>query len=235
MHFSSIRHNSYCCYIYPDNCDLYQRLKIIIPVASVVVILIIVVVIVFKFRYEIQVIAFYKWHIRLDFVVNCGKCRRKKPEACYTYDAFVCFTDEDTTFVKDTLVPLLEPEFKLCVYYRDFKVGDNIADAILKGIKESAVTIILLSESFLTSRWGRFEFREAHHHMIFNNNKKLVIIIMEQAILSQRLDLTLRSILYTKKYLECWDTLFKEKLLHLVDSLSKRPEPREDDPLLTRS
>ncbi|XP_052257961.1 toll-like receptor Tollo [Dreissena polymorpha] len=114
----------------------------------------------------------------------------------------------------------------------DFQVGDDIADAILKGIKESAVTIILLTDSFLKSRWGRFEFRQAHHHMMFSSHQKLVIIILEKSVLSQKLDLTLKSILYTKKYLQSWDNLFKEKLLHLVDSVSEHSETREDDALL---
>ncbi|KAH3832034.1 hypothetical protein DPMN_105308 [Dreissena polymorpha] len=118
---------------YPNHCDLFKRLKIIIPVASVSFILLIVCLIIFKFRYEIQVIAFYKWHVRLDF--NFGKGRHRKPEDTYTYDAFVCFAEEDTPFVEETLRPLLEPQYSLCLYYRDFHVGDDIADAILKGIK----------------------------------------------------------------------------------------------------
>ncbi|KAH3693795.1 hypothetical protein DPMN_081233 [Dreissena polymorpha] len=215
---------------YPYHCDLFKRLKIIIPLASVSVILLIVCLIMFKFRYEIQVIAFYKWGIRLN--LNFGKGRHNKNETSYTYDAFVCFAEEDTRFVEETLRPLLEPQFSLCLYYRDFQVGDDIADAILKGIKESAVTIILLTDSFLKSRWGRFEFRQAHHHMMFSSHQKLVIIILEKSVLSQKLDLTLKSILYTKKYLQSWDNLFKEKLLHLVDSVSEHSETREDDALL---
>ncbi|XP_052765951.1 toll-like receptor Tollo isoform X2 [Mya arenaria] len=167
-------------------------------------------IVVCRFRYEIQVIAFYKWHVRFRLPSSSTKSSIRQT---YTYDAFVCFAEEDMDYVRTTIVPLLEPQYKLCIYYRDFPVGEDIAEVILNVIEKSAVTIIVLSEAFLKSRWGRFEFRRAHHHVMMTDNKRMVVILLEDSVLKKELDLTLRSILYTKAYLTKHDSLFKEKLL----------------------
>lgn len=214
-----------------DYCDLIY--EITIPVAVAFVIAVIIAIIVYRFRYEIQVIAFYRWHIRL----RCcsGKKRDKTPRAVYTYDAFVCFATEDSHFVKDVLVPLLEPNYRLCIYYRDFPLGEDIAESILSVIEKSARVIIVLSENFLESRWGTFEFRRAHHHVMQTENKKLIIILMDEKILKQKLDLTLRSIMYSKAYLQVGDRLFNEKLFHSMPDIEEPVEDIDEDRCMSQN
>lgn len=190
-------------------------LKVTIPIVSIMSLAAIIAFIIFKFRYEIQVIAFYKWNIRFSYC--CVKRREESVE--YKYDAFVCFAEEDVSFVMGTLLPLLEPKHNVCIYYRDFPIGEDIAEAILDVINTSAVIIILLSENFMNSRWGTFEFRNAHYSAIRNKGKRMLIIILSDSVLNLKLDLTLRSILYTKSYLKADDKLFKEKLLHSMPEI----------------
>ncbi|XP_053398408.1 toll-like receptor Tollo [Mercenaria mercenaria] len=195
-----------------SNTLLHVLIESLVPFASVLLLAGIISVLIFRYRYEIEVIAFYKWNIRF----RCC-CRKRKSEPVnYKYDAFVCFAEEDINYVRSTLVPLLEPKFKLCIYYRDFPVGEDIAEAILDVIESSAVTLVVLSQSFIQSRWGTFEFRNAHHHSMRSHDKKLLIIVLENSVLEMKLDLTLRSILYCKTYLTKDDKLFEQKLLHAM-------------------
>ncbi|XP_052765949.1 protein toll-like [Mya arenaria] len=179
-------------------------------------------IVVCRYRYELQVIAFYKWHVRFRLPLSSTKSSKRQT---YTYDAFVCFAEEDVDYVRTTIVPLLEPQYKLCIYYRDFPVGEDIAEAILNVIEKSAVTIIVLSEAFLKSRWGRFEFRRAHHHVMMTDNTRMIVILLEDSVLKKKLDLTLRSILYTKAYLKKNDALFNEKLLFAVSETKQLSQP----------
>ena len=148
------------------------------------------------YRYEIQVVAFYKWNIR----IRCCSSKSKISGRSYKYDAFICFAEEDLNYVRDELIPLLEPKYKLCIYYRDFLVGDDIAEAIIDVIENSAVTIIILSKSFVNSRWGRFEFKQAHFNAM-QTGQILVVVVVDDKVLNMKLDLVLKSILFSKAYL----------------------------------
>lgn len=183
-----------------------------IPLSVLLVLSLAVAGFVFRFRHEIQIIAFYKWNIRL----SCCCMKKQDVNTDFKYDAFVCFAEENINYVTDCLIPFLEPKYRLCVYYRDFPLGEDIAEAILDVINQSAVIIILLSQDFVKSRWGAFEFRNAHHAAITNKDKRLIIIVLDDSVLNSKLDLTLKSIIYTKAYLKKNDKLFEEKLLHAM-------------------
>ncbi|XP_045202586.2 toll-like receptor Tollo [Mercenaria mercenaria] len=185
-------------------------LKIVIPASSILLLAGIIAIVIFKFRYEFQVIAFYRWNIRF----RCFCMNKAEDYVERKYDAFICFAEEDVSFVKTRLIPILEPKYNICIYYRDFPVGEDIAESILDTIDRSGVIILLLSEHFMNSRWGTFEFRSAHYAAIRKKNKRLLIVVMNESFLKMKMDLTLRSVLYTKSYLRADDRLFKEKMIH---------------------
>ncbi|XP_053397398.1 toll-like receptor Tollo [Mercenaria mercenaria] len=205
-----------------SNTLSHVLIESLVPPASFLLLAGIIIVLIFRYRYEIEVIAFYKWNIRF----RCCCRKRKSDPMNYKYDVFVCFAEEDVNYVRNTLVPLLEPKFKLCIYYRDFPVGEDIAEAILDVIESSAVTLVVLSQSFIQSRWGTFEFRNAHHHTMRSHDKKLLIIVLENSVLEMKLDLTLRSILYSKAYLTKDDKLFEQKLLHAMPDHASEDQSR---------
>ncbi|XP_052783193.1 toll-like receptor Tollo [Mya arenaria] len=203
----------------------------VISIALILAVVFVSSAIVFYKRHEIHVIAFYKFHIRL----KCWCKYRRKDYTNYKYDAFISFVDHDMSFVRNDLLTLLEPQYSVCIYYRDFPVGEDIAEAILKAIKTSAVTLVVLSKEYLASRWGMFEFREAHHAAMLNDNHRVIVVIPDRDVLHMKLDLTLRSILYCKAYLETADILFKEKLLHIMpeQSVNSIEEADQEDAIET--
>ena len=84
------------------------------------------------------------------------------------YDAFISYSHEDRDFVENTLVQGLERaqdselRYKVCVHSRDWNVGEDIPSQIFRSVEDSRKTIIVLSQSYVESKWSDLEFKAAH-------------------------------------------------------------------------
>jgi toll-like receptor 13 len=65
--------------------------------------------------------------------------------------------------------------FRLCIHYRDFPVGYNVAATIVEKMTQSREIIIILSDIALKSEWCQFELDEAQLQM--GHRQKSMIII----------------------------------------------------------
>lgn len=77
------------------------------------------------------------------------------------YDAFISFSHHDEDFVIEELVEKLEKgsnPYKLCIHLRDWPAGEWIPKQIINSVKESRRTIIIMSNHFVGSDWGKMEF-----------------------------------------------------------------------------
>ncbi len=84
------------------------------------------------------------------------------------FDAFISYSSKDEHLVVKQLAPVLEkrdPKYKLCVHYRDWKVGACIADTVIESVEKSKRTIIILSDNFVHSEWCQYEFKTAHYQV----------------------------------------------------------------------
>lgn len=143
--------------------------------------------------------------------VSSGTARPK------IYDAFISFSHLDEDFVTQKLVPELEQggdePFKLCIHLRNFVPGEYITDQIIKAIEQSRKTIIVLSQNYVKSAWTTFEFQTALMNTITKENHELVIILLEPVDpRNTNLNLTLKSYLRTRTYLEWEEKYFWSKL-----------------------
>ncbi len=99
----------------------------------------------------------YKRRWRLSYWMHIlnEALRRKQANETYNeldgnfvYDAFVAYSShgEERPWVHRTLREKLEGEhgLKLCMYYRDFKVGRDLADTIVEGINISNNILLIL-------------------------------------------------------------------------------------------
>ena len=77
------------------------------------------------------------------------------------------------------------------MHFRDFPVGDAIADSITESVEASRRTLLLLSNNFVDSEWCRFEFRAAHQHVLREGGHRLIIVLLED-VAQDRLDPDLR-------------------------------------------
>ncbi|XP_071113307.1 toll-like receptor Tollo [Haliotis cracherodii] len=164
-------------------------------------------------RQELQALLYVKFGVRF---------RSKNAdldETGRTYDAFVSYSSHDERLVVKEMAPMLEEGkgeergrlYRLCLHYRDFPVGDCIADTIIESIEASKRTIMLLSDNFLASEWCRYEFQTAHHHVLKERSHRLIIVLLHD-IDDRKLDPDLRVHLKAGNFLRFNDPWFWEKL-----------------------
>ena len=55
-----------------------------------------------------------------------------------------------------------EFRYKVCVHSRDWNVGEDIPSQIFRSVEDSRKTIIVLSKSYVESKWSDLEFKAAH-------------------------------------------------------------------------
>ncbi len=146
----------------------------------------------------------------------------------YTYDAFVAYSTngEERSWVHTTLREKLEGEhgLKLCIYYRDFKLGRDLADTIVEAINVSRKTLLILSPNFLHSSWCEFEVRMAHEKVVTEKRDSLILVIftkLDQA--GTRIPRKLAKLLEKRIYIEWTQDPDGQKLFwrRLVESIHK--------------
>ena len=155
----------------------------------------------------------YRFRWRLRFFYYMTKARylgyqqvhNKEFQKVYQYDAFISYSHEDYLFVKDEMIPRLEEEwgFSLCIHQRDFLPGHYIAENILQAITESKMTVILLSPSFLKSKWCIYEFNMARMESIYSREgENVVFVIMYEDIDMAYISLEMQRCLESESFLK---------------------------------
>ncbi|CAC5364438.1 unnamed protein product [Mytilus coruscus] len=147
---------------------------------------------------------------------NYRHYRKLKDETTpYEFDAFVVYSSNDTTWVKDTLVQFLEKDndFKLCLHQRDFRAGEHIVDNIIDAICKSRKVVVVITQGYLDSQWGNFEIDMSRMQMHQRNNSMLILIMLED-IPYQRMPDLLNHIWQGITCLEIDDNLFQ---LNIID------------------
>ncbi len=136
------------------------------------------------------VVLLYRKRWRIRFWIHTAreswrKKHRRDPTGYerlnFTYDAFVAYSTHgaERRWVHTTLREKLEGEhgLRLCLYYRDFKLGVDLADAIVEGINRSSKILLILSPTFLKSGWCDFEVRMAKEKLMTERRDSLVVVI----------------------------------------------------------
>ena len=125
----------------------------------------------------------------------------------FNYDAFVSYSNEDQGFVAK-MVAMMEnhpPNYKLCVYERDFTAGNVINDCIATSIATSRKVVLIISRHFIQSQWCLWELHLAQHSLLEEQRNGLVLVVVGQdKIKKLQLPPTLRYLMRTRIYLE-WD------------------------------
>ena len=95
-----------------------------------------------------------------------------------------------------------EGEFKLLVHHRDFDIGTQITENIVRGIQESRKIVLILSRHFVDSNWCDFELQMASMRC-FDEGKELVVaVLMDENVLAMKMSGTLRALLKRDTYLK---------------------------------
>ncbi|CAH1173861.1 unnamed protein product [Phaedon cochleariae] len=173
--------------------------------------IILIMLLIFIYRQEVRVWFHSKFGVRM-FQRSSDLDRDDREKL---FDAFVSYSSKDEAWVAEVLAPALEPNYKLCLHYRDFPVGAFLADTIVQAIESSKRTIMILSENFIKSEWCRFEFKSAHHQVLRDRRRRLIVILLGE-VPHKDLDPDIRLYLKTNVYLQWGDKLFWEKLRYAL-------------------
>ena len=194
---------------------------VIIIACIVIVILIIFIFVLCKIRLKAkQGITLNKEKLNLDIELNedhencVAPVKRDKK-----FDSFVLYLfDSNDDFVVNRVVNELEVvrDFKLCIHSRDFTPGRDIIDNIQEAIENSNSAIIVMSQGFVDSMWGKKKFM----HCCLENMKdaafNLFVIMMQPVDTLVYISPYMKTFFANKTYLEVDDPeLFSKLATHL--------------------
>lgn len=200
---------------------MQDYLPLLVVTLAVFTFIVIVTLLLFIYRQEVRVWFHSKFGVRLfHSPSDVDRDERDK-----LFDAFVSYSSKDETWVAEVLAPALEPNYKLCLHYRDFPVGAFLADTIVQAVESSKRTIMILSENFIKSEWCRFEFKSAHHQVLRDRKRRLIVVLLGE-VPQKDLDPDIRLYLKTNVYLQWGDKLFWEKLKYALPDIPNNQRHR---------
>ncbi len=172
-----------------------------------IIIVVSALIIIWKYRHELSALLYVKYGIKF---MREREERRK-------YDAYIAYSQNDFEFVKRNIIdPLQGMEFNLCVPARDFEAGDFKSQMIVKSVKDSKRTIIVLSQNFINSEWCQFEFAQSHLKLLEDESFKLLLIAYDdpKTLMLKDAPKLITEYINSRTYLAKDNSLFFEKLLY---------------------
>lgn len=158
------------------------------------------------------------WYLRM--VCQWTQTRRRarnvpleERQRTLQFHAFISYSEHDSAWVKNELIPNLEKEdIRICLHERNFVAGKSIVENIINCIEKSYKSIFVLSPNFVQSEWCHYELYFAHHNLFHEGSDNLILILLEpipQNTIPDRYH-KLRALMAQRTYLE-WP---KEKGKH---------------------
>ncbi|KAM6261440.1 toll-like receptor 1 [Porphyrio hochstetteri] len=127
------------------------------------------------------------WYVRMTWQWTQTKRRAwhsspEEQERVLQFHAFVSYSERDSLWVKNELIPNLEKGegcVQLCQHERNFIPGRSIVENIISCIEKSYKSIFVLSPNFVQSEWCHYELYFAHHKLFSENSNSLILILLE--------------------------------------------------------
>ncbi|CAN8208307.1 unnamed protein product [Coccothraustes coccothraustes] len=127
------------------------------------------------------------WYVRMTWQWTQTKRRawHSRPGdqgAMLQFHAFISYSERDSPWVKNELIPNLERGegcVQLCQHERNFIPGKSIVENIINCIEKSYKSIFVLSPNFVQSEWCHYELYFAHHKLFSENSNSLILILLE--------------------------------------------------------
>ncbi|XP_007455415.1 PREDICTED: toll-like receptor 6-like, partial [Lipotes vexillifer] len=125
------------------------------------------------------------WYLRM--VCQWTQTRRRARDVplgelqrALQFHAFISYSERDSAWVKNELIPNLEKEdIRICLHERNFVPGKSIVENIINCIEKSYKSIFVLSPNFVQSEWCHYELYFAHHNLFHEGSNNLILILLE--------------------------------------------------------
>ena len=151
----------------------------------------------------------YRWRLRYLYYMTKARyngyipVRETEVNRKYQYDLFVSYATDDYQFVTGEMYSKLEEAgLTMCLHQKDFLPGNAIAENIVQAVRDSKLTLIVLSPAFVESRWCMYEFNMARMENIYSREGENMLFV----VMYENVDLTtvtpeMRDCLETESYL----------------------------------
>ena len=189
--FSQIQHNC--------NHKTYSGLITIASLFIVISISVITGAIIYRYRWRLRYL-YYMTKARYNGYIPV---RETEVNRKYQYDLFVSYATDDYQFVTGEMYNTLnEAGLTICLHQKDFVPGNAIAENIVQAVRNSKLTLIVLSPAFVESKWCMYEFNMARMESIYSREEENMLFI----VMYENVDLTMvtpemRDCLETESYL----------------------------------
>lgn len=156
------------------------------------------------------------WYAKMTWAwLKAKRKPLKVTEREICFDAFISYSERDSEWVENMMVPQLEngnPRLRVCYHKRDFVPGKWIIDNIIDAMERSYKTLFILSEHFVQSEWCKYELEFSHFRLFDENNDTAILVLLEpieKSTIPKRF-CKLRKLMNTKTYIE-WPLEEKEQ------------------------
>ncbi|XP_044538272.1 toll-like receptor 6 [Gracilinanus agilis] len=125
------------------------------------------------------------WYLRMIFQWTQTRHRARnipleELEKTVQFHAFISYSELDSPWVKQELLPnLKQEEIRICLHERNFVPGKSIVENIINCIEKSHKSIFVLSPNFIQSEWCHYELYFAHHKLFHECSDNLILILLE--------------------------------------------------------
>ncbi|GIX70605.1 hypothetical protein CDAR_459771 [Caerostris darwini] len=143
------------------------------------------------------------------------------------FDAFISFSHMDQDFAILELIKGIEekdPDIRLCLHYKHFLPGEFIQENIMRAVKCSKRTVLVLSRNFLESEWCLLEFKLAHVQALKDHVPRIIVIKLADLPKDDELPEEIRLYLRNTTYLTWGDKHFWNKLLYTLPKSQSVPK-----------
>ncbi|CAB1450459.1 unnamed protein product [Pleuronectes platessa] len=113
-----------------------------------------------------------------------ARTRQVRPEDLIgvEFHAFVSYSQHDTDWVHDSLLPNLEGPaggLRICLHEKHFVPGKTVVENILGCVEKSRRSLFVLSAHFVKSDWCHYELYFASHQRLSRGSDSIVLVLLE--------------------------------------------------------
>ncbi|OWF50884.1 toll-like receptor 4 [Mizuhopecten yessoensis] len=152
----------------------------------------------------------FRWKLRYLYYMAKNRYRgyvvvRDTLDSHYNYDAFISYSDSNSSFVIHDIVENLETNhgLRLCLHQRDFLPGNEIAVNITNAISNSRKTVAIITNSYLDSYWCMFEFNMARMESVYTRAEENVLfLILYEKLPRRQIPMDVLDVIESDSYIE---------------------------------
>ncbi|KAJ7326666.1 hypothetical protein JRQ81_016425 [Phrynocephalus forsythii] len=161
--------------------ELLCNKPLLVTVVLIITMILLFAVLVICIRFDIP------WYLKMIWQWSQVKHRiwKSKPEDMLRnvqFHAFVSYSEHDSDWVKNVLIPNLEKEdgsIQICQHERNFVAGKSIVANIMDCIEKSYKSIFVLTPNFVQSEWCHYELYFADQNLLSKDHDRLILVLLE--------------------------------------------------------